>query len=109
MSYFAKFNRGGIPFMEGADKASFDEILDVELHIADYGFIKGDEGEYACIQIAEKPGKFYFANSIITEMLKEVERDGHKDELPTEVIVFSKRKSEKGRDYYAYEFPYAEA
>lgn len=105
MGYFDKFNTGGgIPFMEGRDKGDMHDILDEKLHIIDFGFINGDNGEYAVIQVAEYDRMFYFANTVITDMLKEVQADGMKEELKNQAIVFEERTSKRGRDYIAFSF-----
>lgn len=110
MGYFASLNGNkGIPFMEGADKADINDILGLALHIADYGYITGDDGnEFAVICFAEYPGKFYFGNSIITDALKQVDKDGMKAQISLASVTFSKRTSKKGREYTAFEFVDAE-
>lgn len=105
MGYFDRFNNEGIAFMENADKANLDEILGERVHIEDFGFIKNDEGDYGVMKIAEKDGVFYFANQVITDMLHQVENDDMRDELPKQVIVFSKATSRKtGREYTKFKF-----
>lgn len=103
-NYFEKFNNGGIAFMEGRDKGNLQDMLDKPLHIVDYGFIKNDEGEYAVMQFAEDGSKFYFGNSIITEMLHTVEDDGMKEALAEQPIKFFSRESKKGRTYTGFKF-----
>ena len=105
MSYFTKFNRKGIPFMEGGKKKDLKEVFGQQVHITDFGFIDGKDGKFAVIQLQETPSAFYFCNAIITEMLLEVEKDDKKPELPAAPIVFSSKTSkETGRDYTAFEF-----
>ena len=104
MGYFDRFNNKGIPFMDNADKGDMHDILGEPVHISDFGFIKGDEGDYAVIQIAEKPDTFYFCNAVITDMLKQVELDDMKDELAKQVIKFELATSKKGREYFRFEF-----
>lgn len=105
MGYFSKFNNKGIPFMDGADKMNISEIYGQPVHIVDYGYINGKDGKFACIKLAEFPGKFFFTNKIITEMLQQVDIDGKKDDLALTAITFVEKKSkESGRSYCAYEF-----
>lgn len=104
MSYFEKFNREGIPFMEGREKDKFDNILGRMLHVDDFGFIEGKDGQFAVVCFQEIPQKFYFANNIITEMLKEVQNDGMKSELRKQTIVFDKRVSQNNRPYMSFKF-----
>lgn len=107
MGYFEKFNNKGVPFMDGAEKQDISTVYGQELHITDFGFINGDNGEFGVIQLAEHPGKFFFVNKIATEMLREVQADDKKSELANEVIVFEQRTSQNGRVYTAFTFPNA--
>ena len=104
MGYFDRFNSKGIPFMDNADKGDIRDILNEKVHIADFGFIKNDEGDYGVIRLAEHEGVFYFCNQVITDMLHQVEADDMKEELAKQVIVFSTATSKKGREYIRFEF-----
>lgn len=105
MSFFTNLNSGkGIAFMDNADKADLKDIATRLVHINDYGYIHGEGGDFAVIQLAETPGKFYFANSVITDMLKQVDAGDMKGELPNQGIVFKLRTSKKGRQYMSFEF-----
>lgn len=104
MGYFAQFKNEGVPFMEGRDKGEKSEILDKPLHIVDFGFINGNDGKFAVMLFAEIPEKFYFGNSIITEMLEAVERDNQRQALKEVQITFKERKAkESGRTYIAFD------
>ena len=104
-NYFTNLNPSkGIPFMDGAEKGEKDELLGEWLHIDDFGFINGENGEFAVLQSRERPGKFYFGNQIITEMLQRVNADSMKQHLAENAIKFTMRTSEKGRDYMTFEF-----
>lgn len=104
-NYFTNLNPSkGIPFMDGAEKGDKEEIMGEWLHIDDFGFINGENGEFAVMQIRERPGKFYFGNQIITEMLQRVNADSMKQHLAENAIKFTMRTSEKGRDYMTFEF-----
>ena len=105
MGYFDKFNSKGIPFMEGAEKKDLKDIFGQVVHIVDYGYINGRDGKFACIKLAEYDNAFFFGNSIITDMLLEVDKDGMKSELADQGIIFSQKTSkETNRDYTAFEF-----
>lgn len=107
MGYFDKFNSGkGIPFMEGRELAKINTILGEELHPLDYGYIKGDEGDYAVIHFKEHEDVFYFGNQILTDALKQIDSDGQKEALLSGNVrmIFNVRTSNKGRDYTAVEF-----
>ena len=104
MGYFAQFKNEGVPFMEGRDKGDKAEILGKALHIEDFGFINGQDGKFAVMLFAEIPDKFYFGNSIVTEMLQTVERDNMRQGLRECAITFKERKSkESGRTYIAFD------
>ena len=104
MGYFSQFKNEGVPFMEGRDKGDKAEIMNRPLHIQDFGFINGQDGKFAVMLFAEEPEKFYFGNSIITEMLMQVERDDMKQGLREVAITFKERKSkETGRTYIAFD------
>lgn len=109
MGYFEKFNKGqGIPFMDGATK--IDVPQGEPLTITDYGFIHGEDGDFAVLQFAEYKKAFAFGNSIITEDLKSMEPDFPSKadllaELATVKVVFTKRKNKSGkREYMAVEY-----
>ena len=107
MGYFEKFNNNGVPFMDGAEKLEISDIFGQEVHIVDFGFINGNNGEFGVIKLDEYPGKFFFVNSIATEMLRTVQADDKKGELAETAIVFEQRTSQNGRDYVSYNFPNA--
>lgn len=105
MGYFEQFNAGqGIPFMEGRDKANLADITGQPVHIIDHGFIKGEDGDFAVIALAEYPAVFFFGNAYITDVLKQVDEDGMQGALAEQSIVFSKKTSKRGREYMSFEF-----
>lgn len=105
MSYFTEFNNDGIPFMDGRSKGDRANILNKPLHIVDYGFIKGTDGEFAVMLFDEYPDQFYFGNSIVTEMLKTVSADNMKKHLREQAIIFTLKVSKKTkREYMAFRF-----
>lgn len=108
MGYFTKFAAGkGISFMEGAEK--MDVPVGVDVHVADYGYIKGEDSDFAVLALVEYPGKFMFANSILTGDLKVMDADFGTHEKVLEALSgvalrFAKKVSKKGREYMAVEF-----
>ena len=104
MGYFDKFSNKGVPFMDNRDKGEFSDLIGKQLHIDQFGFIQGKDGEYPVIAFSEIADKFFFGNAIIGEMLRTVQADGMEKELAKQVITFDKRKSKSGRDYYGYSF-----
>lgn len=105
MSFFTEFNNDGIPFMDGKDKGERSEILDRPLHMDDFGFINGSDGEFAVMHFAEIPDKFFFGNSIITEMLHKVNAASMKAHLAEQAITFTlKTSKETKREYMAFRF-----
>ena len=104
-NYFKGLNNNkGIAFMDNATKVELKVTCGKPVHIDDFGFIKGESGDFACIHLAEYPNNFFFANAIITDMLKQVESDGMRDALKSQPIVFGMHTSKKGREYMGYEF-----
>ena len=105
MSYFTDLNSGkGIPFMDEREKGDKAELFDRVLHIDDFGFIDGENGEFPVVSFAEEPEKFYFLNSVIGDMLKQVSKDAMKEHLKTAPVKLYTRVSDKNREYMAYEF-----
>ena len=91
--------------MEGREKGDLNNILNQALHISDFGFITNDDGEYPVLAILEYPDYFFFGNSVINDMLKEIEKDDMKTALADQKIIFKKLTSKKnGRQYFAFEF-----
>lgn len=105
MGYFDKFKNAGIPFMEGREKGSLKDVHGQDLHIIDFGFINGEDGEYAVMMFAEDDAHFYFGNSIITSMLHTIDEDGMREELKEQPVQFEERTSRNGkRQYTTYRF-----
>ena len=104
--YFKKLNAGNaIPFMEGREKGEKSDILDKALHFEDFGFITTENGECAVVAFTEIKDRFYFMNSVVTEMLHKVEADNMIGELSGHSIVFTMKANQKGtREYMAFEF-----
>lgn len=97
----------GLPFMEGkkplkVEGALFNNILTV----ADYGYLEGEEGEYAVISLQDYPNNFIYGSSVVTQAFKQLDEKLSADEREyvlgqgltfrlTEVISKNKRKYTK--------------
>lgn len=65
-------SEGGIPFMDGRTHGG--ELPNKAPATLDgFGFITGENGEYAVISMMEYPDFFFFGGSVITQKLKELE------------------------------------
>lgn len=96
-----------ITIMEGREKEELRSLLDKEVTINNFDFLNGKDGIYAVFTIAEDEKSFYFASSIITENLLDIEREGLKEEVQKEglKIKLTERKSESSkRNYIAVNF-----
>lgn len=90
-----------LPIMTGRTKGEASELIGQVVTIRDYGFLQGDTGEYGVFILDDYPEEFFFAGSVLTEQLQEMEKDGYHadivaDGLPMALVT---RKSKKGRDY----------
>lgn len=104
-SYFDKFNSGsGIPFMDGRNKQPLSILVGERVHVQDFDFLRGDDGDYAVFVVAEFPSSFFFGNKIITDVLHQIAADGMSDELARVSMVCKEKVSKKGRMYIAVEF-----
>lgn len=107
MNDFFKSLNGGtnIPFMNERTKGTISDAYNEPVHIGEFAFLRGENGEYAVFTLVEDPQRFYFGNSIITDMLHSVEDAGMRDQISDAPIVFSSRKSKKfNRFYTTFEF-----
>lgn len=57
----------GLPIMEGREKLEVKgDILNRTLTVDDYGFLEGDDGQFAVITIKEYPNHFIYGSSVVT-------------------------------------------
>ena len=94
----------GIPFMEGREKGTLP--IGTPATINDWGYIKGDDGEYSVISLRETPKQFYFGGSIITKNLKAFEELAEENGVDLATVknegiqvIFNKEKSKNNREY----------
>lgn len=91
-----------LPFMEGRDKGETKELLGTVNTICEYGFLPNDNSEaYACFIVKERPGKFYFGGTVITDRLEQLEAEGYHEAIVAEglPILMSEKKSRIGRTF----------
>jgi hypothetical protein len=94
---------GGISFMDERTKGELPEGVVVTIN--DFGFIKGDKGEFVVISLEEHPEEFFFGGGVVTEKLRELKDD--LDDVQNEglPVVFHRVKNKKGkREYMTCEF-----
>lgn len=100
-----KNSGGGIAFMDGREKGDLRDLYGEVVTIKDVGFIDGDDGKFAVLDIKEHPNHFFFGASVVsghlleldTEELEELRKEG----LP---VKFTEAKSKKNRRYQTVEF-----
>lgn len=97
-----------LPFMEGKDKGETNELLGTVNTITEYGFLPNEQGEvYAVFTVKERPAKFYFGGTVLTDRLTQLEAEGYHDAIVEEGLptLMTEQKARKGgRTYVAVEF-----
>lgn len=107
-----KMNKGseGIPFMDGREKGKEIPVGCI-VNVDNYGFIKGDNGDYVVLSLKEAPEHFFFGGQVVTEKFKQLDEEltvGDRKELEAEgvpiMLTWKKAKGKNGRDYMVVEF-----
>lgn len=96
-----------LPFMEGREKGDAKELIGMVSTIADYGFLKGDDGrEYAVYITRENSKKFYFGGTVLTDQLAQLEAEGYHEVIVDEGLpmLTTEKKSKNNRAYINVEF-----
>lgn len=96
-----------LPFMEGKDKGETKDLIGQVTTITDYGFLPNDQGEaYAAFIVKERPGKFYFGGTVLTDRLEQLEAEGYHEAIVEEGLpmVMTEKKAKNGRSYTNVEF-----
>lgn len=91
-----------LPFMEGREKGETRELLGTVNTITEYGFLPNESGEvYACFIVADRPNKFYFGGTVITDRLTQLEAEGYHDAITTEglPVLMTEKKSKNNRTF----------
>lgn len=91
----------GLPFMEGRTKGSLPTEMNLTLN--NYGFLKGDDGEYIVMTFKEDDTNFFFGGSVVTEKMKKIDKivgDAKVELLQSGMEVkFVSKTSDKKRVY----------
>jgi len=92
----------GLPFMTGLEKAEIGmgEIM----HINNYGYLKGEEGDFVVFTTKEYPKNFFFGSSVLTGKMKELDIALGEENMFKLLdngieVVFDKKKSKNKREY----------
>lgn len=105
MGYFAEItNNKGIEFMDDRNKQDISMLVGDYVHVEDFDFIHGKNGDYAVFIVKEWPNSFFFGNKVITSTFKRIEEDGMKDEMAEVPMLVVERVSKNGDMYRAIEF-----
>lgn len=91
-----------LPFMEGREKGDTKELLGQDSTIREFGFLPNDAGEvYACFIVDERPGKFYFGGTVITDRLTQLEAEGYHEAVVNEglPVRMTEKKSKNNRTF----------
>lgn len=104
-AYFKNLTSQGVPFMDGRDRGDINDLVNEDLHVEDYGYIRGKKGEYAVIAFREYPKNFYFGGMVLTDILHRIDRDNMKEQLLGETMRLSmKDAKEPDRDGNIYQY-----
>lgn len=91
-----------LPFMEGKEKGDTKELLGQVSTINEYGFLPNEAGEaYAVFTVKERPKKFYFGGTVITDRLTQLEAEGYHEAVVNEglPVLMSEKKSKNNRTF----------
>lgn len=82
-----------LPFMDGRDKGETDALIGQVCTLTDYGFLPGEDGEqYAVFITKERSKVFFFAGSVLTARLAELDGEGYGDAIREEGLPFLMNK-----------------
>ena len=91
-----------LPFMEGRETGETKELLGTVNTITEYGFLPNETGEvYACFIVKERPSKFYFGGTVITDRLTQLETEGYHEAVNAEglPVLMTEKKSKNNRTF----------
>lgn len=72
----------GLPFMEGKTQIEVDgNLLNNPLTVDNYGYMKGEHGEYVVISLKEYPEHFIFGSSVVTQAFKNLDENLSEEEI----------------------------
>lgn len=96
-----------LPFMDGRDKGDAKELVGQISTIAEYGFLRGDDGrDYVVFIVKERAKTFYFGGTVLTDQLAQLEAEGYHDAIVSEGLpmLMTEKKSKNNRSYINVEF-----
>lgn len=96
-----------LPFMEGREKGETKELLGTVNTIMEYGFLPNDSGEvYAVFVVMERPKKFYFGGTVITDRLEKLDAEGYGEAIREEglPVLMTEKQSKNKRTFTNVEF-----
>lgn len=99
----------GLPLMEGKTQLNVENIMGEEVTVEDYGYLKGDNGEYVVLTLKEYPNHFMYGATVVTQSFKELDSALSVDErieILQEGLTFSitEKKSKNGYKYHKMTF-----
>lgn len=105
-NYFKKFSNEGVEFMDGRTAGDIQTLVGETVLIEDYAFIKdsnSDLGKYGVFTVVDIPDQFFFAPSVVTDVLSTVDQDGMKGALcGQQPVKFLRKESRKTKRKYIY-------
>lgn len=95
-----------LPFMDGREKGDVKELIGQISTIEDFGFLHGDDGDYAVFIVKERSKTFYFGGMVLTDQLAQLEAEGYHEDIVNEGLpmLLSEKKSKNKKSYTAVEF-----
>lgn len=96
-----------LPFMDGREKGDAKELVGQVSTIADYGFLKGDDGrEYVVFIVKERAKTFYFGGTVLTDQMQQLEAEGYHEDIIAEGLpmLMTEKQSKNKRSYINVEF-----
>lgn len=104
-SWSELFSQSQFVDVSGKEQVSIEDVLhDYEtIKITDYSFATTSNGETAFVLFKESPNNFFFAPTVLTNMLKQIDADQNAKEFFKEnglVVTISKNKNKKGNRTY---------
>ena len=100
----------GLPFMEGKEKLEIEgNLLEHVMTVSDYGFMKGEFGEYVVLTTQEYPEHFMMGASVVTQAFKNLDEALTEDERVQIIeegltLLFTKKKSKNKKTYIDIDF-----
>lgn len=97
-----------LPFMEGREKGETKELIGTVNTICDFGFLPNEDGEmYVSFIVKERPSKFYFGGTVLTDRMLRLDEEGYHDDVVEEglpMLMTEKKSRKSNRAYTNVEF-----